>query len=221
MRYYGDYGLFFKHIISSTETIINIITNIPFLDNEIGFLVLEHYLLVVLDIYTTTDENGIHSESIYEEEPEEQTVRQPQQRTIERVQSSIIRDFILTLIAHDKHINVSYQDVVDAAFRLKEKEKNVLLEKLNNTADLEVDNHFKKLRIGERWGGGENLRYYDKDRFNQETNASNKGADGGEEKEDDADEDMGDANENVDEDVDNDDEDDDGNDGNGGDDGDN
>ena len=219
VRYYGDYGLFFKHIISSTETIINIITNIPFLDNEIGFLVLEHYLLVVLDIYTTTDENGIHSESIYEEEPEEQTVRQPQQRTIERIQSSIIRDFILTLIAHDKHINVSYQDVVDAAFRLKEKEKNVLLEKLNNTADLEVDNHFKKLRIGERWGGGENLRYYDKDRFNQETNASNKGADGGEEEED-ADEDMGDANENVDEDVDNDD-DDDGNDGNGGDDGDN
>jgi hypothetical protein len=217
VKYYGEYGLFFKHIISSTETIINIITNIPFLDNEIGFLVLEHYLLVVLDIYTTTDENGIHSESIYEEEPEEQTVRQPRQRTINNVQSGIIRDFILTLIGHDKHINVSYQDVVDAAFRLKEKEKNVLLEKLNNTADLEVDNHFKKLRIGERWGGGENLRYYDKDRFNQETNTPNKGDDV--DADEDNDEYMGDEDENVDEDDDND-EDGDRDDGNGGDDGD-
>ena len=165
-KYYGMYSLFFKHIISSTSTILELVSNIPFLENEVGFLVLEHYLLVVLDIYTTTDENGINEESIYAEESG--AVRQPRRITVHCVQEQIIRDFIITLMGHDKHINVSYQEVVDAAFRLKEREKNVLLEKLNNTSDLEVDNHFKNLRIGERWGGGENVRGYDKERFDKE-----------------------------------------------------
>ena len=85
-----------------------------------------------------------------------------------KIQAGILRDFILTLIAGDSSINVSYQDVVDSAFRLKEREKNELLSKLNSTADLVIDNHFKALRIGERWGGGENVRGYDIRRFDQE-----------------------------------------------------
>jgi hypothetical protein len=141
----------------------------------------------VLDIYTTTDENGVHSEDIYEEGDEKQYVRNPRRATIDCIQENIIRDFTMTLMGHDKHINVSYQEVVDAAFRLKEKEKNALLEKLNNTADLEVDNHFKNLRIGERWGGGENVRGYDKDRFDQEISEMRKNLTTGEEMEEDAD----------------------------------
>lgn len=165
VKYYGMHAMFFKHIISSTSIILELVSNIPFLENEVGFLVLEHYLLVVLDIYTTTDENGIQNESIYEEEESE---ARPTRATVNSVQENIIRDFVITLMGHDKHINVSYQEVVDSAFRLKEREKNILLEKLNNTSDLEVDNHFKNLRIGERWGGGENVRGYDKGRFEQE-----------------------------------------------------
>ena len=170
VRYYGKYGLFFRHIINSAEKIIELTTSIPYVENnnEIAFLILEHYLLVVLDIYTTTDEHSLNGEDIYEEEVEERTTRQPRRSTINCVQEGIIRDFTLTLMDHDKHINVSYQDVVDATFRLKEKEKNALLEKLNNTADLEVDNLFKNIRIGERWGGGENVRGYDKERQDQE-----------------------------------------------------
>jgi hypothetical protein len=171
VRYYGKYALFFRHIINSSEKIIEIVSSVPYLENdnnEIGFLILEHYLLVVLEIYSTTDEHSLNSEDIYEEEVEERTTRQPRRSTINCVQEGIIRDFTLTLMDHNKHINVSYQDVVDATFRLKEKEKNALLEKLNNTADLEVDNLFKNIRIGERWGGGENVRGYDKERQDQE-----------------------------------------------------
>jgi len=171
VKYYGMFALFFRHIINSTAKIIQLVSSVPYLENdnnEIGFLVLEHYLLVVLDIYTTTDENGIHCEDIYEEEVEKGTVVQPRRSTINCIQKNIIQDFTLTLMGNDKHINVSYQDVVDASFRLKEKEKNALLEKLNNTADLEVDNLFKNIRIGKRWGGGENVRGYDKERQDQE-----------------------------------------------------
>lgn len=173
--FYGMYELFFRHIINSTAKIIELVMSIPYLENEneIGFLILEHYLLVVLDIYTTTDENGVHSAPIYEEEVEKGTTRQPRRSTINCVQENIIRNFILTLMEHNNHINVSYQDVVDATFRLKEREKNVLLEKLNNTQDLELDNHFKNLRIGERWGGGENVRGYDKERQDREFLATN------------------------------------------------
>jgi len=162
--HYGKHIAFFKHIIQSSARIIELVQKLPFTEEGVfGFLLLEHCLLVVLNIYTITDQHGIQKESLYEEE-EESRGRQP----VNKIQAGILRDFILTLIAGDSSINVSYQDVVDSAFRLKEREKNELLSKLNSTADLVIDNHFKALRIGDRWGGGENVRGYDIRRFDQE-----------------------------------------------------
>jgi hypothetical protein len=107
------------------------------------------------------DENRIEDESLYE--------TNYSTAAISTSQLNIMRDFIITIIGNDKHINLSYQDIVDATFRLKELEKNKLLRELNATKDLAIDNHFKVLRIGERWGGGENVRGYDKKRSDKET----------------------------------------------------
>ena len=160
VAYYGAHSSFFKYIIEESYVIIEMITKIPFSENEIGFLVLEHCLLLVIDIYMTVGDNRIEDESLYESSFSSSS--------ISNIQLKIMRDFIITLIGNDKHINVSYQNIVDATFRLKELEKNRLLRELNNTKDLAIDNHFKSLRIGERWGGGENVRGYDKKRANKE-----------------------------------------------------
>lgn len=159
--HYGKYPSFFRYVVEESSKIIEMITKIPFSDNEVGFLVLEHCLLLVLDIYMTVDENRIEDESLYE--------TNYSTAAISTSQLNIMRDFIITIIGNDKHINLSYQDIVDATFRLKELEKNKLLRELNATKDLAIDNHFKVLRIGERWGGGENVRGYDKKRSDKET----------------------------------------------------
>ena len=158
--HYGEHSSFFKYIMEESSKIIEMITNIPFTDNEVGFLVLEHCLMLVLDIYMTVDENRIEDDSVYESTFSS--------AAISSTQLNIMRDFMITLIGNDKHINVSYQSIIDATFRLKELEKNKLLRELNNTKDLAIDNHFKNLRIGERWGGGENVRGYDKKRSDKE-----------------------------------------------------
>jgi hypothetical protein len=156
--HYGKHIAFFKYIVEESSKIIEMITNIPFADNEVGFLVLEHCLLLVLDIYMTVGENRIEDDSAYESTT----------TSISTTQLNIMRDFIITIMGNDKHINVSYQTIVDATFRLKELEKNKLLRDLNTTKDLAIDNHFKALRIGERWGGGENVRGYNKERSDRE-----------------------------------------------------
>lgn len=158
--HYGKYPSFFKYIVESCSKIIDMITRIPFADNEIGFLVLEHCLLLVIDTYMTVGENRIEDESMYESTN--------LSISVSSMQMNIMRDFIITIIESNKHINMSYQDIVDATFRLKELEKNKLLSQLNSTKDLAIDNHFKALRIGDRWGGGENVRGYDKKRSDKE-----------------------------------------------------
>ena len=160
--YYGEHATFFKYIVESSSKIIEMISDIPFTGNEIGFLVLEHCLLLVLDIYMTVDENRIEDESLYDA-PNANV-------SISTTQLTIMQDFIITLMTNDKHINVPYQAIVDATFRLKELEKNKLLQELNNTKDLAIDNHFKVLRIGDRWGGGENVREHNKQRSDKEIN---------------------------------------------------
>ena len=160
--YYGEHTTFFKYIVESSSKIIEMITSIPFTDNEIGFLVLEHCLLLVLDLYMTVDENRIEDESLYDA-PNTNV-------SISTTQLTIMQDFIITLMTNDKHINITYQAISDATFRLKELEKNKLLQELNNTKDLAIDNHFKVLRIGDRWGGGENVREHNKQRSDKEIN---------------------------------------------------
>ena len=160
--YYGKHTTFFKYIVESSSKIIEMITSIPFTDNEIGFLVLEHCLLIVLDLYMTVDENRIEDESLYDA-PNTNV-------SISTTQLTIMQDFIITLMTNDKHINITYQAISDATFRLKELEKNKLLQELNNTKDLAIDNHFKVLRIGDRWGGGENVREHNKQRSDKEIN---------------------------------------------------
>jgi hypothetical protein len=123
----------------------------------------------VFENYTTLDNPYIQEVDIYEKPVDNSTIyARPRQGTVNTAITHVIRDFMRTLINNDKHVNISYQEVVDASFRLKEREKNVLLAKLNDTKDLAIDNHFKNLRMGDRWGGGENVRGYDQRRFDQE-----------------------------------------------------
>jgi len=142
--------------------VIEMVSKIPFIENEMGFLVLEHCLLLVFDAYMTTGNNQINDAS----DAYENTINHA--GMINKIQSEILKDFITALIGHNNAINISYQTIEDKVFRLKEKEKNKLLSKLNKTKDLAIDNHFKTLRIGERWGMGSNVRGYDMDRFDKE-----------------------------------------------------
>jgi hypothetical protein len=117
----------------------------------------------------TTGGNRINdAPDLYENEEDLPTFVRHNARTINKVQTKVLTDFMATLIENNTATNVSYEMVEDKVFRLKEKEKNKLLAKLNDTKDLAIDNHFKTLRIGERWGMGENVRGYDKDRFDKE-----------------------------------------------------
>jgi hypothetical protein len=165
----GLYPSFFKHIIESTANILEMVSKIPFIENEVGFLVLEHCLLLVFNTYMTTGGNRINdAPDLYENDEDLPSFVRHNARTINKVQSILLNDFMTALIENNTAINVSYEMVEDKVFRLKEKEKNKLLAKLNDTKDLAIDNHFKTLRIGERWGMGENVRGYDKDRFDKE-----------------------------------------------------
>ena len=165
----GMYPGFFKHIIESTANIVEMVSKIPFIENEVGFLVLEHCLLLVFNAYMTTGGNRINdAPDLYENEEDVPTFVRHNARTINKIQTKILTDFMAALIENNKAINISYEMIEDKVFRLKEKEKNKLLEKLNDTKDLAIDNHFKTLRIGERWGMGKNVRGYDKERFDKE-----------------------------------------------------
>lgn len=165
----GMYPGFFKHIVESTSNIVEMISKIPFIENEVGFLVLEHCLLLVFNTYMTTGGNRISdAPDLYETEEDIPTFVRHNVRTINKVQTRVLTDFMAALIENNTAINISYEMVEDKVFRLKEKEKNKLLEKLNDTKDLAIDNHFKTLRIGERWGMGKNVRGYDKERFDKE-----------------------------------------------------
>lgn len=178
VKYYQNdlcYGLFL-YVMEKSAKIIEMITKIPFLENEIGFLIMEHCLLLVLNIYTTTDYAAIiNPPKIYEVEPAFADIYvRPQKQTINNEQSGVLRDFIMTLIDSDKHINISYQNIMDTSFKLKEREKNNLLKKLNDTKDLAIDNHFRTLGIGERWGGGKNVRGHDNERWSRDRDALTK-----------------------------------------------
>jgi hypothetical protein len=165
----GMHTGFFKHIVESTANIVEMISKIPFIENEVGFLVLEHCLLLVFNAYMTTGQNRINDATdLYENEEDLPSFVRHNARTINKIQANVLNDFMAALIENNTAINVSYEMVEDKVFRLKEKEKNKLLAKLNDTKDLAIDNHFKTLRIGERWGMGENVRGYDKDRFDKE-----------------------------------------------------
>jgi hypothetical protein len=153
---------FFKYIIETNSKVVEMVHKIPFMENEIGFLVLEHCLLLVFNTYMTTGVNQINDGTdIYENTLNRVGV-------VNKIQCGILKDFITVLIGQNNAVNISYETIEDKVFRLKEKEKNKLLEKLNATKDLAIDNHFKTLRIGERWGMGSNVRGYDKDRFDKE-----------------------------------------------------
>ena len=173
VKHSGKTPALFTYVMTQSEKWVELCNQIPFEEEkEGGFLILEYCLLKVFETYTTLDNHYIQEVDIYDKPVDTAGIyARPRQSTINTAITHVIRDFMRTLINNDKHINISYQEVVDASFRLKEHEKNILLSKLNDTKDLAIDNHFKNLRIGDRWGGGENVRGYDKRRFDREREA--------------------------------------------------
>jgi len=173
VKHSGKTPTLFTHVMTEAEKWIELSNQIPFeQEKEGGFLILEYCLLKVFETYTTLDNPYIQEVDIYDKPVDNSAIyARPRQSTVNTAITHVIRDFMRTLIDNDKHVNISYQDVVDMSFRLKEQEKNILLSKLNDTKDLAIDNHFKNLRIGDRWGGGENVRGYDQRRFDREREA--------------------------------------------------
>ena len=85
--------------------------------------------------------------------------------------ASLLIDFIKILSNHQEKINISYENIMNEVFKLKESEKNRIRKRTSELSSeaRKIDNEFKMLKIGE-WGKGQNVTGYDKDRYDEEHN---------------------------------------------------
>jgi hypothetical protein len=83
--------------------------------------------------------------------------------------ASLLIDFIKILSNHQEKINISYEDVMNNIFKLKEFEKNKIRKRTSELSSeaRKIDNEFKMLKIGE-WGKGQNVTGYDGERYGVE-----------------------------------------------------
>ena len=83
--------------------------------------------------------------------------------------ASLLIDFIKILSNHQEKINISYEDIMNKIFKLKESEKNRIRKRTSDLSNeaRKIDNEFKMLKIGE-WGKGQNVTGYDGERYGEE-----------------------------------------------------
>ena len=188
-KYYGDKTLsrFLEKIQFQTTNAINLSKKIPILtqssfDEETSILLETHCLLLVMFEYIdlTDDINMISSLQNPElpetgEENKEQEILfgkeiiQSEKEIFKRKVAELLSDIFEILINSKKNIDISYDEIMDNVFKLKEAEKNRLRSELQNLSPENrlINNEFKKYKIG-KWSKGENVRGYDGDRNDEE-----------------------------------------------------
>lgn len=169
-KYYGNEELtdLLEGIESNTKYIIEFTDKIPVVQKssfkmETSIWMMEHCLLVVLLEYKRLSENMGRRE-------EEEGPRLYNDNTqFKKLIASLMKDCFKILIQTKEKISISYEEIMDNIFKLKEAEKNRIRQRAENMTEekRKIDNEFKVLRIGE-WGKGENVTGYDGERYDEE-----------------------------------------------------
>ena len=168
----------------------------PLFNERTGKLLFEHYLLKILFTYIelTDDKKMILMQTKQEEEEEEkeedifssdfidekntrtETISEPNiikgnKKELKEKVAKLLLVFIELMDDHKSTINISYKQIIDNIFKLKEREKNLLTDRLKSMNDIErkVDNEFNKNKLGE-WGKGlqKGLTIYTEENYNNE-----------------------------------------------------
>ena len=150
-KYYEDSALnseFLTNIQERFSQIILLSDKIPinksnFRDN-ISLKIMKYYFIIGLHKYITTSED-----LTIEVGPE--LVELNAQKNLQNIKiASLLIDFIKVLSNHQEKINISYEDIMNNIFKLKEGEKNEVRvrTKKMSSEQLTIDNEFKNLKIG-------------------------------------------------------------------------
>lgn len=167
-----------KNIQENTIPAILLSNIIPLMEKstfnlQTSILLMEHCFLAILFEYVKLSDNPSiilgANEGDEEEEEEEQNVSVSEKDTFKNKIALLLTEYFKIFINVKKNISITYDEIMDNVFKLKEAEKNRIRKRAENLTkeQLQVDNEFKEHKIG-FWSKGENVRYYDGDRFDEE-----------------------------------------------------
>ena len=183
---------------SFTSIYLNNLTIKPIFDERTSKLLFEFYFLKILDIYMklSNDENMIVREKQVEQDTdqlfsvdyiddkinrintnvEEETIYDTQlikgnKKELRQNTSKLLVSYLMIMNDHKETIDTSYDKIMDRVFKLKEKEKNMLTDRLKEISDEErnVDTILKINKLGV-WSKGlqKGLTTYVKENYDDE-----------------------------------------------------
>jgi hypothetical protein len=169
-KYYGDTALnteFLTNIQRIFSQIILLSDKIPInqsnFTHEVSLKLMKYFFIIGLYKYI------INSEDLTIEVGSE-VVELNAQSNLKNIKiASLLIDFVKILSNQQEKINISYEDVMNNIFKLKEGEKNGIRKRLSTLSSeaRKIDSEFKMLKIGE-WGKGQNVTGYDGERYGVE-----------------------------------------------------
>lgn len=188
VKYYGVETLYkiLDRVQEQTLNTILLTEKVPVLrhssfNEELSVLLITHCLFLCINEYIMlTDDTsmimGIEEQMFDEDKDENEAllgkqIVQSEKEIFKHKVAELLSDMSSILIQSKSNIEISYDDIMDNIFKLKEAEKNRLRNELQNLSEDSriVNNQFKKYKIG-KWAKGENVQYYDGDRYDEEFN---------------------------------------------------
>ena len=176
-KYYNNVNIkkLLKNVQENTIPAILLSEIIPLMEKstfniQTSVLLMEHCFLTILFEYINLSDNASNILSdVNEEEDEELNVSDSEKNTFKNKIALLLIEYFKILTNTKKNISISYDEIMDNVFKLKEAEKNRIRKRAEDLTkeQLQVDNEFKEHKIG-FWAKGENVRYYDGDRFDEE-----------------------------------------------------
>jgi hypothetical protein len=117
------------------------------------------------------DDINTHSEFVIPINKEDSNVIQGYKRALKKKVGELLVAYITNITTHKDNINTSYDEIMDKIFKLKEKEKDDITDRLKNITKEEstLDITLKRLKLGV-WGKGleKGLTMYDVDTYDEE-----------------------------------------------------
>ena len=142
-------------------------------NTQTSILLMEHCFLTILFEYINLSDNvsmivdiDVNDEN---ESDEGFTISQSEKDTFKKNIATLLSDYFKIMNNSKENINITYNEIMDNVFKLKEAEKNRMRKRAEDLGkeQLQVDNEFKEHKIG-FWSKGEHARHYDGDRFDEE-----------------------------------------------------
>jgi len=138
---------------------------------QTSILLMEHcFLTILVEYINLTNDDSIISIDTFEEEDEASyNVTQTDKNIFKKKIALLLSDYFKILNNSKKNISMTYDEIMDNVFKLKEAEKNRMRKRAEDLGKekLQVDNEFKEHKIG-FWSKGNNARFYDGDIYDEE-----------------------------------------------------